>query len=582
MDRNQIEDFSTDYPTAVQDVANLVQKVDVSNPTQNVLDQEATNLEILKFQSESQAAALAKTLTFLKNTLPLREIPQGDGVETPITVQAQREFLDNIGKENFLATRMAQQSQEEQQKKVTGGYFDNSREPICAIPETIAANVTDTVSDSALKLLTTFKGDTENEADNLREFLRAVYDVANTNKLSEKCVKNILNRKIAGTARKLIDKYLTEFTTESPPTLRELILKLEDRFMSEWSPEIANAKLSLYKKKSSQTYQALEGDIAELVTLAARGEEKSTRPKWIKNREIAVFKQAISEDDKQLLYNENQSRSITGLPQMKLSQMVDYLIKLYSEKNALSTASNIKNKVQYDNESIQVVQTKSKNQLRKEKRNIKQLEEQRKNQESLNFIQGLNNQNADRNGNYGNQRNNRGNGRGRPFNNRNRNGNQNGKGQGKFWNKNGNGSNKRMEAGNSYRRGGNGNNNNTNTNFNKKNKPRKFVTASMVNVNPNSCLKCNSPSHRFQEEDRCIYGKGNLMTKPCFNCQEGGHHSSICIKNQKPTLGAQDPSQKEALDPRFSKWPEVTKNVPEYETTVIPKNEQWLPSLFPN
>ena len=64
MDRNQIEDFSNDYRTAVQDVANLVQKVDVSNPTQNVLDQEATNLEILKFQSESQRAALAKTLTF--------------------------------------------------------------------------------------------------------------------------------------------------------------------------------------------------------------------------------------------------------------------------------------------------------------------------------------------------------------------------------------------------------------------------------------------------------------------------------------------------------------------------------------
>ena len=54
MDRNQIEDFSNDYPTAVQDVANLVQRVDVSNPTQNVLDKEATNLEILKFQSESQ------------------------------------------------------------------------------------------------------------------------------------------------------------------------------------------------------------------------------------------------------------------------------------------------------------------------------------------------------------------------------------------------------------------------------------------------------------------------------------------------------------------------------------------------
>ena len=79
---------------------------------------------------------------------------------------------------------------------------------------------------------------------------------------------------------------------------------------------------------------------------------------------------------------------------------------------------------------------------------------------------------------------------------------------------------------------------------------------------------------------------GNLMTRPCFNCQEGGHHQNICIKNKKPTLGAQDPSSQEPLDQQFSKWPEATKQVPEFKPQNIPqensKNSNWLPYLFPN
>ena len=106
--------------------------------------------------------------------------------------------------------------------------------------------------------------------------------------------------------------------------------------------------------------------------------------------------------------------------------------------------------------------------------------------------------------------------------------------------------------------------------------PRKFVTPAMVNVNPNSCLKCNYPTHRFQEQDKCIYGAGSLMTKPCPSCNEGGHHSSICIKNPKSTIGA--PPAKEAVDPKFSKWPETSKLAAEekgayYTPFGQPKND---------
>ena len=43
--------------------------------------------------------------------------------------------------------------------------------------------------------------------------------------------------------------------------------------MSDWSPKIASAKLSIYKQQPTQNFQAVEADICELVALAARGGE---------------------------------------------------------------------------------------------------------------------------------------------------------------------------------------------------------------------------------------------------------------------------------------------------------------------
>ena len=111
----------------------------------------------------------------------------------------------------------------------------------------------------------------------------------------------------------------------------------------------------------------------------------------------------------------------------------------------------------------------------------------------------------------------------------------------------------------------------------------------MVNILPNNCLKCNSPTHCFQETDKCIYGQGQLMTKPCFNCNAGGHHFSSCVKDKKQCVGAPapaPPTQGQSLEPQFSKWPEASKTVPENmsQQTVQwngnQKNE-WMPSLFP-
>ena len=611
-----LRDFRDDYRQSVQDVTNILGKVDLVNPENNIIPKEASTYELLKIQAEAQSQTLSEALSFIKGIVPLAETNDQHQLIAggKVNVQAQQEYLTAIAEKNNLLTRMLQQRHQEKNSKTCGSYFDPLRDPICMIPAEITNGNQTQVSDSALKLLPTFLGDTDKEHENLRSFLRAVYDVAITNRLTEACTKAVLRRKLAGTARKLIDSYELEMEELDHPTLKEIVLKLEDRFMADLQPELANARLSMLKKTPHQTYQALEGEIAELSVLAARG-EKENKSAWIKQRKIEVFKAAISEEDRQLLSRENQSRNITGISEMNLSQAVDFLIKNYSEQHAFMEANQIKKYPSNEVESLQTInetETKSKKKKKKEMAMAKKAMEDQKIKDELFQIYESNRSGQQANGFRGRGRG-RGNGRfgnrgrGNQFNNGNP---RNGNGYKPNWNNNNGGNANNGNGGNANNgNGGNGHNGSNGWNWNNGNGnggngnngrksgiPRKFVTPAMVNVNPNSCLKCNSPTHRFQEQDKCVYGSGSLMTKPCPSCNEGGHHASICIKNPKSTIGA--PAPKEALDPKFSKWPtEASKTATEgndqlYHPFAQPKNDwlppfdqpknDWLPSLFPN
>ena len=572
---NRIETFDdhASYKESVKDITDSLSKLDLDTPEVNILRENSTTMELLKMQSHIQSKTLGQTLEFMKNFLTLQEGNDGialvaANVGDKVSVQAQKDYLEKIAKENYLVTKMIQQRENEKDVKAKGSYFDPGREPICPIPPEISTGNVEQVSDSALKLLTSFKGDTDTEAENLKSFLRGIYDVATTNKLTETCVKAILKRKLTSTARRIIDTLEEEMSSPERPTLQEIVLKLEDRYMAEWQPEIASAKLSMYTKQPTQTYQRMEGEISELARLAARGEKTSDKTNWIKNKKVSVFKQAISEEDRQLVSRENQSRNIAGLSEMTLSQMVDYLLKNYSEKNAFATVSSLKTNVRpSDDESINLVQegAKSKKQLKKEKKESFD-SEMKQREEAFAAFEYANQFNQ---GNFrGKGRGNRGNGR-QFFNPGN-----------KQWNNPQNGQyNQNFNGGNNF-----------NQNQKGVSRPRKFVTPEMVNVSPNSCLKCNSPTHRFQETDKCVYGQGTLMTRPCFNCNSGGHHYSTCVKDQKQFVGASapaPPTQGQSLEPQFSRWPEASKAVPEnMNQQLVPWNGQtkneWMPSLFPH
>ena len=610
----------------LQNLTETIERVDLNRPNENVITQETSTYQLLQLQAETQAKALTEAIDFMQQMLPLQATTDNAGIIAErgenVDVNEQKQYLKQIAERNNLITKMVQSRQQEKFSKQS--YFDDSRTPICTIPQQIGDGDQTNVQDSALKLINTFSGDKEKEAENLKTFLRAIFDVALTNKLTTECTTAIIKRKLTGTARKLIDAYEDELGNKpNRPNLKEVVLKLEARYMADLTPEIANARLAMMKKRSDQTYQALEGEISELATLAARG-EKGDKVNWTKQKKIEIFKQAIEEEDRQLIARENQSRTLNGLTELDLSQAVDFLIKTYSEKNAFLQANQLKNnKTINDYESINKIKEKEEKEnknLENENKEKNEMNEETIKEELYRLFQTTRGKSFQNN--RGRSRNTfRGNRRGGRFNNQRgyykqnynetRNANSNWNNSNQNWNNRGNGGqrrnqgwqgrNRRGNRGNWNNRGRNNwnnsnsnnswsnnesnnegyNSNNRNNNWSNKGGTKKFITPQQAGVGENNCLKCDSPTHRFQERDKCIYGQSNLMSQPCSNCKRGAHHSSMCIKGTKSTIGA--PPPKMPMDQEFSRWPENSKTAQENKEqfyTLFPKNE-YIPSLFP-
>ena len=63
--------YTDQYQPAIQDTIDLLDKVDLDRPTENVIDPKASTLELLKVQQEIQAQTLGKTLEFVRTLVPL-------------------------------------------------------------------------------------------------------------------------------------------------------------------------------------------------------------------------------------------------------------------------------------------------------------------------------------------------------------------------------------------------------------------------------------------------------------------------------------------------------------------------------
>ena len=150
----RIERFGNDetYMESIIGLSQLMDKVDIDEPSTNVPSQDITTNELLKLQAENQASTLTEILEFMKSMVTLTEKPDtmllvGDN-PGEFTVVAQKDYLEKIAKKNYLLTRMIQQRHSQKDAKATGSYADKSRDQICTIPPNITTGATNTINDS--------------------------------------------------------------------------------------------------------------------------------------------------------------------------------------------------------------------------------------------------------------------------------------------------------------------------------------------------------------------------------------------------------------------------------------------------
>ena len=551
----QIEDYSGDrrFSGVVKKVKGLEKINKIKDPNHEILEKDMSRMEIIKYHSEITAQCIGYMAQCIKEK-------SNDA--------GQKQVLDELAKKNYFVTRLVQKWADDQEEKASGSYFgfDPNRKTIIKIPEEIATGTVETISDSGLKLLETFQGTTKNEAEKLQTFLDSLFDIAQTNNLTEKAVIKVLRRKLEGNARKLLNMILDEFVSKSKePTLKEIILRLEDRYCSEFQPQVASAKLSMYTKGKNQPYQFLEGDIHELCKLAVRGEDVTNEKEWITNKKTAVFKQAITEADRKLINTENQTRIMNNLPELTISQMADLLIKTESEADAYATASNLKYQPRLgDSEYIQKVKDKKEDEDEDEEDDYDEDEDEEDDEdeegdyEENDIFEGKTEEQIKTElfAMYKSKKN-----------------------QQCQRNKAGNHNNTYQDG--NYQNGHNGN-------FDR---PRNFVTAEMVNTDVGACFKCNGQNHKFTEKEKCIYGEYKLFQKPCFTCGVGGHHFTNCIKNRQPNGESPRQNRQELDDPYKEPFPrqayqDFTKSIQdkpewEWERPLSRRRNDAMPPLFP-
>ena len=548
----QIEDYSGDrrFSGVVKKVKGLEKINKIKDPNHEILEKDMSRMEIIKYHSEITAQCIGYMAQCIKEK-------SNDA--------GQKQVLDELAKKNYFVTRLVQKWADDQEEKASGSYFgfDPKRKTIIKIPEEIATGTVETISDSGLKLLETFQGTTKNEAEKLQTFLDSLFDIAQTNNLTEKAVIKVLRRKLEGNARKML--IMITDKQDKEPTLKEIILRLEDRYCSEFQPQVASAKLSMYTKGKNQPYQFLEGDIHELCKLAVRGEDVTNEKEWINNKTTAVFKQAITEADRKLINTENQTRIMNNLPELTVSQMADLLIKTEAEADAYTTASNIKYQPKLgDSEYIQKVKDKKEDEDEDEEDDYDEDEDEEDDDdeegdyEENDIFEGKTEEQikAELFAMYKSKKN-----------------------QQCQRNKAGNHNNTYQDG--NYQNGHNGN-------FDR---PRNFVTAEMVNTDVGACFKCNGQNHKFTEKEKCIYGEYKLFQKPCFTSGVGGHHFTNCIKNRQPNGESLRQNRQELDDPYKEPFPrqtyqDFTKSIQdkpewEWERPLSRKRNDAMPPLFP-
>ena len=275
-----IQNFETPFKNYVEGTQQILNKIDIATlapdatPFEKEIRQNLSRATLLTQEAtaknvESLTSDLLKYFT-IKDNIPNPADPAGGN----FTIDEIKQEIENKASKTIGSIRVAQMGVYEGLQLHTAEF-----EPLTPLLNPLPAfGATEAVSPSDLKAIDTFMGDgsIETESDNLRLFLRAIYDVCR-GKITENGCKNAILRKLSGTALSLVDRLTDSYRDTdgnippNKPSLHEIAHFLERRFLIDSTPEIANARLNSLRQLPNETYTSLEGRIAKLARQASLG-----------------------------------------------------------------------------------------------------------------------------------------------------------------------------------------------------------------------------------------------------------------------------------------------------------------------
>ena len=184
-------DFKEEFQDSYDTSNNLVQGLDPANPTKDVLGQNTSIPALLSAFITSQA----KNQQQIYSMLATADDTNRDSINDLITT-------------NNLTARTLEQALHNHCKK-SQGIDDKELLFLINKPPT-EFGLEEKCSDTALRNVETFSGDTASNESNLNNFLRDIFALSITNSLSEYTTVSVLCRKLTGSAVILIDTFMNQ------------------------------------------------------------------------------------------------------------------------------------------------------------------------------------------------------------------------------------------------------------------------------------------------------------------------------------------------------------------------------------
>ena len=480
-----IKDFKeTPKFEASHQASNLMEKVNLQDPTQMVVGAHPSVPALIQNFISCQAQTSNTLIEMLGQRV------DGDIVlqNKTLTAQQQKEFLNDLAGKQSLLTRQIEHSLFQHVQFQQGIESESDFHLINISPD--QWGIEQKVSDSGLRLLSEFTGDSSSNEQNLNQFLRDIYALAKTGNLTQQAAIAVILRKLAGSAHILIDDFVVQQGGISKVTMTQVIGQLERKFLISCSPLHADTQLHGLQQ-NTLTYSQLQATVQRLSKLATRLESEEKRETLTRVKENSAFLMALSQADRLLINSENVRRASQNLVPLNLDQMSNYLIKHAADK------------MSYRDQHIFLAEEAPEQPVFPVYENVRQQTR----------------------GNTRGQFRGRGSGQQRQQYNR-----QGGNPIQDFQPNLARGNDKFRRGQYRGNRGQGANAGQRGRNMNYDSRGYKFITCEIANVTKNSCIMCGEADHHFKNE-KCIYKNEPLMPSPCKKCSIGVHPTKACLAN---------------------------------------------------